>query len=58
VITEDMSETAPIARPHDRKLGGIVVGLIAIAAIIALANGGGNCNGDPTPEPTPQPGGC
>ncbi len=49
VILEE-PETAP-----DRKIGGLVIGIIAIAAIIALANGGGHCTTEETPEPTPEP---
>jgi hypothetical protein len=56
VITEDAYEAEP-APEHDRKIGGIVIGLIAIAALIALSNGGDNCTVDETPEPTPD-GGC
>lgn len=52
VITEDMTETAPTPK-HDRKIGGLVVGLIAIAALIALSGGGDACNGDET-VPTPE----
>ncbi len=52
LITEE-PETAP-----DRKIGGLVIGIIAIAAIIALANGGGHCTTEETPEPTPPSGGC
>ena len=52
VIVEEAYE----APREDRKIGGLVVGLIAIAALIALANGGGNCTGPEDPvEPTPGP---
>jgi hypothetical protein len=54
VITEDTTET--VAPQNDRKIGGIVVGIIAIAALMALANGGGACTVEETaPEPTPEP---
>jgi hypothetical protein len=58
VITEDAYEAEP--QRHDRKIGGLVVGILVIAAIAALANGGGNCTGPEDPvEPTPGPvGGC
>lgn len=56
VIIEDTAEAAQIHRQQDRKLGGVFVGLIVIAAIIAASGGSGNCHGDTTPEPTP--GGC
>lgn len=52
VIIEE-NEAAPA---HDRKIGGLVVGLIAIAALIALSNGGGACTAEePQPGPTPDP---
>ncbi len=55
VIPEDMTETAPAPR-KDRKIGGLVIGIIALAAIAALAGGSDNCT---TPEPTPEDdGGC
>ena len=51
--TEETTEVAPA---HDRKIGGIVFGLIAIAALIALSNGSDTCTTeDPQPEPTPEP---
>jgi len=38
------------------NIGGIVVGIIAIAALIAIANGGGACTvEETTPEPAPEP---
>lgn len=49
-------EETEVAPAHDRKIGGLVVGLIAIAALIALANGSDACTTeDPQPEPTPDP---
>lgn len=55
VIIEDATET--VAPRKDRKIGGLVVGILVIAAIAALANGGGNCTGPEDPvEPTPTPG--
>lgn len=55
VIVEDAYEAEP--QRQDRKIGGLVVGILVIAAIAALANGGGNCTGPEDPvEPTPTPG--
>ncbi len=54
VIIEDTTET--VAPRKDRKIGGLVVGLIVIAAIAALAGGSDACNGPEDPV-TPQPGG-
>lgn len=51
VIVEE-TEAAP---RHDRKIGGLVVGLIIIGALIAASGGHDTCNGDPEPEPTPEP---
>ena len=53
VLTEDAYEAEP---QHDRKIGGLVVGLIIIGALLAASNGG-PCHGD-TPEPSPEPGPC
>lgn len=53
-VLEDMTEIAP-APKHDRKIGGLVVGLIAIAALIALAGGSDACT---TEETVPTPEGC
>ena len=54
VIVEDAYEAEP--QRHERKIGGLVVGILVIAAIAALANGGGNCTGPEDPDPTPE--GC
>lgn len=52
VIVEDAYEAE--APRHDRKIGGLVVGLIVIAALIAASGGSDTCNND-GPEPTPEP---
>jgi hypothetical protein len=55
VITEDMTETAP--RKDDRKIGGIILGVLAVAAIIALAGGSDTCTTEEPVEPE-EPGVC
>lgn len=56
VITEDAYTTE--APRDDRKIGGLVVGLITIVALIALANGGDHCTVEETPVEPEQPSGC
>ena len=54
--TEETTEAAPA---HDRKVGGLVIGLIAIAALIALSNGSDTCTTEEVPvEPEQPTGGC
>jgi hypothetical protein len=55
IITEDMTETAP--RKDDHKIGGIILGVLAVAAIIALAGGSDACTTEEPVEPE-QPGVC
>ena len=58
VITEDMTETAPIKRGHSFKdaVPFIILGLV-VAGLIA--GGSDNCTQpEPTPEPVPPGGGC
>lgn len=55
IIIEDATEA--VAPRHDRKIGGILFAVSAVALIAALANGSGNCvSPDDTPAPTPEPG--
>jgi len=56
VLTEDSYEAE--APREDRKIGGLVVGLIAIAAIIALAGGSDTCTTEEPVEPEQPRGGC
>ena len=52
-------EEAEVAPAHDRKIGGLVIGLIAIAALIALSNGSDTCTTEEVPVEPEQPvGGC
>lgn len=53
-VIEDATEA--VAPDHDRKIGGILIAVAAVALITALASGGGNCvSPDDTPAPTPEP---
>lgn len=54
IITEDMTETAPMPR-HDRKIGGLIAVGIGILIIAAITGGKNACNND-EPGPTPEPG--
>ena len=57
VITEDAYETE--APRKDRKIGGLVVGLIVIGALLALSNGSDTCTVEETPvDPVPPSTGC
>lgn len=49
-----ITEEGPVSAPHDRKIGGLVIGLIIIGALIAASGGSDTCNND-GPEPTPEP---
>ena len=52
-------EETEVAPAHDRKIGGLVIGLIAIAALIALSNGSDTCTTEEVPvEPEQPSGGC
>jgi len=57
VITEDMTESAPMPRKDDRKIGGIILGVLAVAALIALAGGSDTCTTEDPVDPE-QPGVC
>ena len=49
-------ETTDVAPAHDRKIGGLIAGIIIIGALIALSNGSDTCTvEEPQPEPTPDP---
>ena len=55
VIVEEAYE----APREDRKIGGLVIGLIAIAALIALSGGSDTCTTEEVPvEPEQPSGGC
>lgn len=57
VIIEEAYEAKPAAQ-NNHKIGGIVIGIIAIAALIALANGGDTCTVEETPVEPPPASGC
>lgn len=56
-VLEDTTET--VAPDRDRKIGGFLIALAAVALIASLANSNGNCvTEEVTPGPTPDPVGC